>query len=213
MLIAFEGIDGSGKTSLARCLVDRALARGDRARYIDRRGLPALADGPRAQLRGLRDAIWPPQHEQTEDPFGTHFSLYALAAWYSALARHAIPQDRHELVVIDGWYHRVIIKAALRAGLDRSWLHSLFAHIPDPDRVVLVDLPPELSYARRSTFSASECGRWDGHRSEDPRHDFIAYQTRVRSELLTMANQLHWLVVSQRGESPEQLAGWIEAHL
>jgi len=210
MLVGFEGIDGAGKTVLARGLVERLEARGLPTRLLEKRAIPALPDAATRRLEQLRGAIW--TEESGDDLLGTHFSLYLLAAWYSALAR-TIDVEGDEIAVVDGWFYRVVVKAFLRGGLDRTWLFSLFAHVPSPMVTVLVDIDPGLSFDRRRSFSASELGHWDGHRSGELRRDFIGYQRRVGAELRELARAMGWLVVHQDGRSLEHLLDEIERRL
>ncbi|MGN6109750.1 MAG: hypothetical protein ACTHU0_31875 [Kofleriaceae bacterium] len=202
MLISFEGIDGAGKSLLARGLVERLRDAGLAAKLLEKKAIPPLTPGSAQRLAHLRDAIW--AEEQSEDVLGTHFSLYLLAAWYSAIGR-CVSRDAGELAIIDGWYHRVVAKAFLRGGFDRAWLASLFEHIPRPAYTILLDIDPGLSFDRKRTFTASELGHWDGCRSGELRRDFISYQRRVRSELLAAAREHGWVIVAQDGRAPDEL--------
>lgn len=207
MLVVLEGIDGAGKTSLAKGLVTRLEQRGRSCRLQEKKAIPALPPATTRRLALLQRAIW--TDEEESDLLGTHFSLYLLAAWYSAFAPRIDARD--SLTVVDGWFYRVIVKAHLRARLDLEWLHSLFAHLPQPDRTVLVDIEPRLAFSRRSGFKASELGHWDSRSSGTIAEDFVSYQSQVRSALLDMASEKQWCTVVQDGRTLDALLDELEA--
>lgn len=207
MLVVLEGIDGAGKTSLARGLTARLEQRGLSCRLQEKKAVPALPPAATRRLSLLQQAIWTDEDES--DILGTHFSLHLLAAWYSAVGPRM--DVRGSLVVVDGWFYRVVVKAHLRGQLDPEWLHSLFAHLPQPRCTVLVDIEPRLAFSRRSGFKASELGHWDNRSSGTVADDFISYQSQVRSALLDMAAKGQWRTVSQDGRALDVILDELEA--
>ena len=196
-MIALEGIDGAGKTAVARALAQRLRADGVRAEYRTRS--QATVSDPRAQseLDRLRGLIWRSKaDEPPRDLLGTHYSLFLISAWFSAVEREVLPalRERDIVAVFDGWYYRTVAKAAVRGGLDVAWLSSLFDHVAEPDRVVMLDTAPVVAWRRRGDFKASELGRWDGFEGSEF-EAYCAYQTRIRAQLLRFAASLGWLVV------------------
>ena len=214
LVVAVEGIDGAGKTHVARLLAERLRARGYRIGILDRRHARfgnAFAD---SRLDLLRAAIWPQEPEPAEDVLGTHFSLFLLAAWFAALNRlvMAAPQPC-DVLVTDGTYFRVVAKAHLRSGLPIEWLLSLFENALQPDCIALLDVDPAQAWGRRPSFKATEVGRWDGL-SGDPEQAFIRYQGKVRRVLLTLAAERDWTVVRQSASSdPESVCSAVEESL
>jgi thymidylate kinase len=214
MLIAIEGIDGAGKTSTARLLQQRLAARDLRVHVLDRdtiRTGDAFID---SRLDGLRALLWPAQPEPASDPLGTHFYLYLLAAWFSALGNIAPSLlSGHDVVVMDRSFFRVVAKAHVRGGLDVDWLLSLFAAALAPDLVVLLDVEPSIAWGRRAAFKATELGRWDGF-SSDAENSFRAYQGAIRATLKRLAQGRNWLVVTPAAtDTAEAVTERIEAAL
>lgn len=207
-MVAVEGIDGAGKTLLCAALAERLRGHGLRVHLLDRRTLATEADFAGRRMAELRGVIWPAEAEPSDDALGTHVYLYLLAAWFvglSRLTRGIIA--RHDIVLTDGSFYRVVAKAHARAGLDRDWLFGLFAHALRPDRVLLLDLDPALAWQRRSDFKATEIGRWDGQ-DGDARSGFVTYQGVIRAALLDFAAGARWSVLAQdAATTPHALAG------
>ena len=205
MLVVCEGIDGAGKSTVARLVFDRLLTCAPGASYRTKRDLPVADAYGRDRLERLRDLIWH-DNEGHRDPFGAPFWIQLLSAWYTALEPSADAGTRHELRVYDGWFYRNIVKTRLRSGVDEEWIRGLFRFVAVPDAVVLIDVDPAVAWQRTTRWKATELGRWDG-RDGDPREAFCAYQSEIRAGLLAMAAHDRWCVVSPPPmETPDQVA-------
>ncbi len=201
MIIAFEGIDGAGKTVTAKALCARVKQEGMQAQYVAKSSVEFDDPHVRAEMAKLRELIWQPaEREISNDVLGTHYYLYLNAAWYSAVERCGLRTDE-ELMIVDGWYYRTIVKAYLRQGLDIGWLETLFQHVRTPSAVLLLDIDPALAWQRRKTFKPTELGRWDGFTGDDFAA-FCGYQEKVRSELLRYSRVMGWPVIHQKEDMP-----------
>lgn len=213
MIVAVEGIDGSGKSLLARLLAERLSARGHEVTLIEKHSLALPADFAGRRMAELRGILWPGEPEPSADALGTEFYLFLLAAWFAGLDRMIGASRERQILIADGSHYRVIAKAHLRGGLDIGWLEGLFARAPQPDVVLLLDIDPALAWRRRPAFKATEIGRWDGQASP-PDVAFCSYQGRVRELLLTFARRHGWLVIGQDAATgPEATVADAEALL
>ncbi|MET9889170.1 hypothetical protein ABZZ47_02970 [Streptomyces sp. NPDC006465] len=208
MFLVMEGIDGSGKSTVAR-LVERELNSPGSVGTAGSGGKKALGPlGAEAAARAdrLRRLIWA-SPEADGDTFGATHWILLIASWYAGLARlRADLTDPDRIAVMDGWYYRNIAKTLVREPLDAQWVESLFAPVPEPELTVLLDVAPETAWARRDSFKDTETGRWDGF-TGPPRDAFHAYQSVVRGELLRMAGERGWLVLApDPDEPPERIA-------
>ncbi|WP_327154100.1 dTMP kinase [Streptomyces tubercidicus] len=209
MLIVLEGIDGSGKSTVAR-LVARELDPG-RTAPAGKKDIAAADPGTAARADLLRELIWSSPEEQG-DTYGAAHWILLIASWYAGLARLR-PElaDGETVTVMDGWYYRNIAKTLVREPLDAHWVESLFAPVPEPALTVLLDVAPEVAWSRRDGFKDTETGRWDGF-TGPPRESFCGYQSLVRRELLRMAAERGWSVLTpDPDDPPEQIAAAVVA--
>lgn len=196
-----EGIDGSGKSTVAR-LVARELA-PYRAVFVDKKDIGPADPGTEARAGRLRELIWSSPEKQG-DTYGAAHWILLIASWYAGLARlRPDLTDPDTLAVTDGWYYRNIAKTLVRERLDAHWVESLFAPVPEPALTVLLDVAPEVAWARRHDFKDTEIGRWDGF-TGPPRESYRAYQSVVREELLRMAKDRDWLVLTPDPDDPPE---------
>lgn len=136
MLIAFEGIDGAGKTTQARRLVERLRAQGRAARYTKE-----PTDGPHgAALRAsATTGRLPPERE---------LELFLLDRREHVRDELRPALDRGEVVVVDRYYLSTAAYQGAR-GLDPvEILRANEAFAPAPDLCVLLDLDPALGVGR-----------------------------------------------------------------
>ncbi|MFD5483306.1 dTMP kinase [Streptomyces hawaiiensis] len=212
MLIVLEGIDGSGKSTVARLVADELDPDGT-YRATEKKSIGPADPATEARAAALRDLIWFSPEEQG-DTYGAAHWILLIASWYAGLARLR-PElaDGHPdtVAVMDGWYYRNIAKTLAREPLDSHWVESLFAPVPEPALTVLLDVAPDVAWSRRATFKETELGRWDGH-TGPPRDSFRAYQSVVRDGLLRMAAERNWLVLTPHpDDAPARTAAAVVA--
>jgi thymidylate kinase len=201
VLVALEGIDGVGKSTIAPDLCERLRQTVTVDVELWRKSDPVAAPGPAAvKARELHDLIWRhPEGEPEADVLGTRYHLFLHAAWFALVQRYRVRPLRARpgaVAIADGWYYRSVAKAVARDGLSEQWCLSLFESAGAPDLVVLVDVDPRVAWHRREgRFSPWELGRWDGG-VDDPYTSFCAYQTRLRLLLHAFAVRYGWAVVA-----------------
>jgi dTMP kinase len=138
LLIAFEGLDQSGKQTQAERLRDRLV---ERSRFVRLLSFPAY-DTPIGEeigrgLRGERD-----------------YGPDVMQLLYVANRYEWKPQIEHELargtILICDRYLASSIVYGEAFGLDGAWLRDMQKYLPQPDVTFLLDIAPEVS-ARRKT--------------------------------------------------------------
>lgn len=175
MLIAFEGLDQSGKQTQTRLLRDRIRAAGYKARVVS---FPdygtAIGEEIARALQGERD--YGPEVMQLLYIANRYERRPDLDRWREAGI--ALLCDR---------YVASSIAYGEAQGLDPVWLAELQRFLPQPDLTILLDVAPETAVTRKAA------GR---DRYEQDR----ALQARVRDSYLRQAQQPAWLRVD--GERP-----------
>lgn len=155
MFVVFEGIDGSGKTTISNRVVRRLKERGIATCHVRQDG--KFASSVTEAVRGLaRDA----RHLQLVP--GAELLLYAareLQLSEEAL-RPALEQGK--LVVADRYFYTAEVLGRFGRGLDAGWVRALVELTRRglvPDLVVLVDVDPALARARRKASKLDEPAR------------------------------------------------------
>ncbi|OJF12820.1 dTMP kinase [Couchioplanes caeruleus] len=199
MLVALEGIDAAGKTTIAPLLADRLREHGYGTYLHPKKDYEFGDDTVRERLSQLHRLIWGAGHQEPDhDPMGTQYHLFLHAAWFASAYRHRLgawQADPGAVAVVDGWYHRSVAKAMIRDDLSRSWCQALFEPAGTPDAVVFLDVDPDLAWQRRAgRFTAAELGRWDGQHGV-AYEAFRAYQSAVAEVLREFARDFGWIVV------------------
>jgi dTMP kinase len=207
VLIAVEGIDGAGKSTVAREVCEQLRAASIDACCVDKKAAGYVPPEVESRAEALRQLIW--NSEAPIDPFGASHWILLIASWYSALDRIQPLFSEHadQVVIVDGWYHRNIAKTIVRSGADEGWLDSLFESAVTPDVVALLDVDPAVAWTRRSDFTDTELGRWDGFDGE-PVDAFCGYQERIRQELVRMSDKRGWVRLTPHPTlTPSAVAG------
>ena len=138
LLIAFEGLDQSGKQTQAELLRDRLTADGRTVRLLSFPDYDTVigAEIGRA-LRGERD-------------YGADvMQLLYVANRYEWKKEIARATTAGEILVCDRYLASSVAYGEAQ-GLDPAWLLDIQKYLPQPGLTVLLDIPPDVS-ARRKT--------------------------------------------------------------
>ncbi len=138
LLIAFEGLDQSGKQTQAEMLRDRLTAAGRTVRLLS---FPDYATVIGAEigraLRGERD-------------YGADvMQLLYVANRYEYTKKILDDIDAGIILVCDRYLASSVAYGEAQ-GLDGAWLRDIQKYLPQPDVTFLLDIPPDVS-ARRKT--------------------------------------------------------------
>lgn len=139
LLIAFEGLDQSGKQTQAELLRDRLIASGRQVRLLafPDRETPIGQEIERA-LRGGRD--YAPDVMQL---------LYVANRFEW---KREIERERYEgTILICDRYLASSVAYGEAQGLDPAWLREIQRDLPQPDITFLLDIAPEVSAKRKTS--------------------------------------------------------------
>jgi len=192
MFIVFEGIDGSGKDSIAQAVTASLKSKGYRVSLLDKKNPTFNSPFIQEKMLGLRSLIFMEQEVPDILEMDKHYWMLLTAAWFTSLYKNLVERllSSGEIVIVPGWYYKLMARYVLK-GCDLDWLEMIFSQIPSPTQVFLLDDHPNLVWHRRSQFSNIELGRLDGYNG-NARQSFISYQEKVKEILLQFAHKWNW---------------------
>jgi len=204
--LCLEGIDGSGKTTLARLLSENLSRKGQKAIFVDKKDLNFSGDELGLKLLDdFKRCVWDYPNDLNLNCLGDGYWMHAISAWYSALyaIRIASLLEQGSIVVSDGWVYKYICRFSLKEEVGFGTASAIFASVPRPDRVLLLDVEPDIAAERKGSFKASESGRFDGENGGLVR-GFVNYQGKVRDLLQIVAGREGWLTYKASHNPVEQ---------
>ena len=137
VLVAFEGLDQSGKQTQAELLRDRLIA--DR-RVVRLLSFPDYDTTIGAEIRRVLAG----DRHYTADVM----QLLYVANRYEWKQEMADARDSGTILVCDRYLASSIAYGEAQ-GLDPAWLASIQKYLPQPDVTILLDIPPEASARRK----------------------------------------------------------------
>ena len=166
-LIAFEGLDQSGKQTQAERLLAALRNAGRETHFLS---FPAYQTHIGAEIgRALHG-----EREYTADVM----QLLYIANRYEH--RTAVERSLNDgAVIVCDRYLASSVAYGEAQGLDARWLEEMQRYLPQPSLTILLDIPPEASLARKQ-------------RDRDRYERDLQLLGRVRDSYLRQAAQLHW---------------------
>lgn len=194
LLINFEGVDGTGKSTQIRLLARWLREQEVEPLILREPGGTELAEEIRTLLLARR--------EESMDAL-TELLLYeaSRAQLVATKIRPALEQDR--LVLLDRYYDSTLAYQGYGRGLDREFIdhvHRVIARNAMPDLTILLDLDLKDAAGRRR-------GRPDRMEQEAE-----AFFERVRGGFLQLAQDSRWLRIDASGEIG-QIQGVVRAEV
>jgi dTMP kinase len=191
MLIAFEGLDQSGKATQAKLLRDRLRGSNHKARVVS---FPdygtSIGEEIARSLQGERDYV--PD---------------AMQLLYVANKYERRPDIEHwkqaGIILLFDRYVASSIAYGEAEGLDPTWLSELQRFLPQPELTILLDIQPETAVTRKAV------GR-------DLYEKNLMLQARVRESYLRQLKQPSWLSIDgegSKGDVAEAVATAVEGKL
>ena len=177
LLIAFEGLDQSGKQTQAEALRDFFTARGRECRLM------SFPDYTTAIGSEISRAL----HGEREYPADTMQLLYVANRYEHRPGMESLLKSG--AVIVCDRYRASSIAYGEAQGLDPAWLDEIQRFLPTPDLTIMLDIAPETAVQRKSA------GR-------DRYERDLALLSRVRESYRRQSEQPAW--VRLNGERPKQ---------
>ena len=168
--IDLEGIDQSGKATQARLLLREFQRQSLTTVSMD---FPVYSSSIGREIRAFLNG------KKNYDSHAVHM-LYSLNRWEN---RERIVQALGSAdIVMTDRYTPSNLAYGLAKGLDLEWLANLDRGLPEPEKIVVLDVPVEYSFSRKRE------GR-DAHERDSK------LLVRVRRNYLNLAKKFGWRVV------------------
>src|SRR5918993_1725029 len=138
LLIAFEGLDQSGKQTQAESLRDHFIARGRDCRLL------SFPDYTTAIGTEISRAL----HGERDYPADTMQLLY-VANRYEHRGQIESLLGAGAVIVCDRYVASSVAYGEAQ-GLDDSWLQDIQRYLPKPDLTIVLDIAPETAVQRKA---------------------------------------------------------------
>jgi dTMP kinase len=176
MLIAFEGLDQSGKETQARTLGERLTSSGYQVRTLS---FPDYDTPIGEELRRALDG----HHDFTPDVMQLLYVANRLE-WLPKLASWLAAGD----IVICDRYRASSVAYGEAQGLDAAWLLDIQRGLPTPDLTLFLDIAPDTAVVRKA-------------KGRDRYERDLELLSRVRTSYRRQATGEGWVLID--GEAPK----------
>ena len=171
---SFEGIDGSGKTTLANYLIEQLKNNGKDVVYVSSVGFEPI---DRITDELLKD-------KTIYDPYAHLFLSYANSRiLIKTIIEPAIHEDK--IVFLDRYYHSSIAYS-LPLGIPLDWLENISSALLEPHKVIYCDVSVETALSRKNSNIKNVEVAFDNTHTID--HAFLLYQSKVKEAYKRLIN-------------------------
>lgn len=197
MFIAIEGLDASGKNTIAEKVSVLLKERGISVQLVDKNGRDFCQKlDPKIQLvvNHVHEVIYNQTPQEYYNKYPKEFWVTIQASWFELLSEFAVRNQSEQVVLAIGWYYKFISKY-LKKGVSREWIFGVFKNVAMPDAMIVLDVDPSISVSRRNDFSDTEVGVLDGYHG-DRKESFKQYQNellQILTELCAKTSECHFL--------------------
>ncbi|MDQ0926457.1 dTMP kinase [Bacillus atrophaeus] len=206
--ICFEGLDGSGKSTVAKKVVEKLKELDFEVIYLDKKNCDFLDAYVNKHMKTIKSILWDYAPDEPLYKLGDYHWLLLNASWFAALEncilRPLLKKD--SIVIMDNWYYKLVARFILKDGFDKTLIETSFRNLVRPDLTIFLDVDPEVAVSRRDSFSITETGNMDGlvGKSKD---NFIIYQNKVRKVLNQMSEEVNWLKIDTNIKDENSVVG------
>lgn len=191
MFIAFEGIDGAGKSTQARLLVEHLHKKGANAKLT--------SEPTKTGAIGILLHTELKKNNNLKQPEYIQMLFSADRAWH--VNNFINPEIKKGNIVVTDRYIESTIAYGVAEGADKGWLKSLNSRFPIPDITFLLDIDAENSLKRIKSKGNIEI------------FEQIKTLKKVRAEYLGLAKSgKHYVINADKSEAKvhKEIAAYVD---
>lgn len=191
--IALEGVDGCGKTTLSKKIVE--IVNSPDVIHCSRKTIMSNDPFIEEQMKKVASLMWTHNSGVLDHFLPKHYYIHLHAAWYSLLTNFVIKPllEENKTIVVDGWIYKFIARL-LEQDASNDYLKTIFSHIMQPDLVLLLDVDIEAIWKRKQDFKLYELGSHLGHENPN-KATFLDFQSRTWINLRDFSKNEGWKIV------------------
>ncbi len=209
--IALEGVDGCGKTTLSKKVVE--IINSSDVIHCSRKAIMSSDPFIEEQMKKVASLMWTQNRGILDHFLPKHYYIHLQAAWYSLLTNFVVKPllEQNKTIVVDGWVYKFVARL-LAQDATNDYLKTIFSHIMEPDLVLLLDVDIELIWNRKQDFKLYELGSHLGHENPN-KATFLDFQSRTWINLKYLSNNESWKMVQLPTSDIGHNAGLLLSHL
>lgn len=198
MLVAIEGLDASGKTTLLNALFDKLKQNHDNIAIFNRKALEiddATFLGHRLNL--LQELLFfcNPGDDLTEIPESAW--VYLNAAWYEIISKKIITPNLNNMIYLtDSWIYKRISRFSLLSCFNKNEVEWLYRNVYKADYTFFINANPEQVWPRRKVHSKKDFGFLNNDLNYCTKENFINYQTKIYNNYIEYAKKYKWIIIN-----------------
>ena len=184
-LIIIEGIDGSGKTTLAKELSKRIT----NSIFLSKKTIDANTEFQKNFMDMIKFPLWNNKSNNI-DEIDEESWMYLHMLWYHMVQEFVLKRylkSSLDYIIMDGWYYKFLARHMVNDKMNIELVLSLFSRLFKGDTVIMLDVSPNICYQRKGHPSPSECGIHKHMQKEyDDYVSFCSYQHEVSLALKSL---------------------------
>lgn len=185
MLITLAGVDGAGKSTQSKFLLEWLKSKNIEVTILDKWDIFNLDMFPECRfiqpdLDQLRECI-----SEMDGPARALFLI-----WSVTMTMKNFREDSSRIYISDGYWIKHLASEILY-GNEEQWLLSIISHLPSSDLVLYFEIDAAETTARKKSYTPYECGR-----QVVSKQTFFTHQTKLKNLLDNWSRSMGWTIIN-----------------
>ena len=192
--IVIEGIDGSGKTTIANLLCDK-LNQKFKAIDVSKKSIEADSQYVKQFMKNIKKSLWESSSTDPVSQIDEESWLYLHILWYHLLQKQIIEKKLmdYNYVVTDGWFYKFWARHLTNMlNGDTDFSKGLIQRLMSGDERILLDVSPQECFRRKQNVKPSEMGIHGVVSGKTNYEKFVSYQSNVQQKYYEIADEYNF---------------------